>query len=150
MATVLQPDVVDLVWKALSDDTTLKTIQGLSITKKTERRVLASTSAEGNKVVIINKEGEVPVEFKTGCQGVIMAERVRIDIVAKTVEGTEDARAAVDTIRKKIREVMSLQEFLGTGWLYHKEVGDRWPSPPTSTRAYNILRYDFVTSFGKV
>jgi len=150
MATVLQADVVDLVWKALSMDQTLKTTQGLSVEKKTKRRVLASTSAEGNKVVIINKEGEVPVEFKTGCQGVILAERVRIDVVARTVEGTEDARAVVDAIRKRIREVMSRQEFLGTGWLYHKEIGDQWPSPPTSTRAYNILRYDVVTSFGKV
>ena len=148
--TILQADVVDLTWKTLFEDPTLKATQGLSVKKKTERRVLASTSAEGNKVIIINKDGEVPVEFKTGCQGVIMAERVRIDIIARTVEGTEDARDVVDTIRKRIREVMSLQEFLGTGWLYHKEVGDRWPSPPTSTRAYNILRYDFVTSFGKI
>jgi len=150
MATILQPDVVDLVWKALSDDTTLKTIQGLFITKKTERRVLASTSTEGNRLALVSKTGEFIVETKTGCQGVVMAERVRIDIIVRTVEGKEDAREAADTIRKRIRELMITQEFSGTGWLYHKEVGDRWPSPPTSTRAYCILEYDMVTSFGKV
>ena len=150
MTTVLQPDVADLVWKALSDDATLKAIQGLSITKKTDRRVLASTSAEGNRLVIVNKTGEVTLETKTGCQGTVMAERVRIDIIARTVEGKGDAREAADMVRKRIRDLMVTQQFLGTGWLYHREVGDRWPSPPTSTRAYCILEYDMVTSFGKV
>jgi len=150
MVTVLQADVVDLVWKAFSDDTTLKTIQGLSITKKAERRVLPSTPAEGNRLAIVSKTGEFVIETKTGCQGVVMAERVRIDIMARTVEGKEDAREAVDAIRKRIRELMMTKEFPGTGWLYHKEVGDRWSSPPTSTRAYCILEYDMVTSFGKV
>jgi hypothetical protein len=150
MSQILQADVVDLVYKALTEDTTLKAIVGLSMDKKVDRRALASTSAEGNKRIIINKEGETPIELKTGCQGVIMSERVRIDIIVKTVEGKEDARQDLDIIRKRIRDIMVEKEFLGTGWLYHKEVGDRWPSPPTSTRAYCILAYDMVTSFGKV
>jgi len=150
MPQILQADVVDLVYKALSEDSQLKAIQGLAIDKKVDRRALASTSPEGNKRVIINKEGETPIEQKTGCQGVIISERVRVDIIVKTVEGKGDARQDLDVIRKRIRDIMVEKEFLGTGWLYHKEVGDRWPSPPTSTRAYCILAYDMVTSFGKV
>lgn len=140
---------MDLVYQALSADATLKEISGLKIYKETPTGALASTPEPGNKRVLVNKEGEVRLEVKTGCQGTIMSERVRIHTIVKSTQGGENARTQADIIRKRIRELMVLAEFPGTGWLYHIEAEDRWPTPPTATRAYHILAYDMATTFGK-
>lgn len=149
MVTIVQADVVELVYQTLLQDTTLKDIEGLAICKEMPTGALGSTPDVGNKRVIVNKEGEARLETKTGCQGAIMTERIRIHTVVKSTTGGENARTQADTIRKYIRGLMLLTEYLGTGWLYHNEAEDRWPTPPTATRAYHVLGYDMVTTLGK-
>lgn len=149
MTTVIQADVVELFYVLLSTDTVLKDIEGLTVHKEMPTSAMGSTSDSDNKRVIINKEGEIRLEPKTGCQGVILSERVRIHTIVKSAPSGENARDQANIIRKRMRELLILTEFLGTGWLYHNETEDRWPTPPTAVRAYHVLGYDVVTTLGK-
>jgi len=149
LTTIIQADVVELIYQLLLSDTVLKDIEGLTVCKEMPTSAMGSTSDTGNKRIIVNKEGEIRLEPKTGCQGLILSERIRIHTIVKSVAGGESARDQADIIRKRMRELMILAEFLGTGWLYHNETEDRWPTPPTAVRAYHVLGYDVVTTLGK-
>jgi len=150
MSQILQADVVDLFYGAISQDATIKNTSGIKIDKLVDRRALASTPSpdQGNKHIIISKQRSGPFEWNCGGLAGQVHEFVKIETIVKTVEGNEDARQVIDTLRVRIKEVLFSAQFLGTGWLMHKIVQDQFPSAPMKTRAYHVLVYDVMVTMG--
>jgi len=156
MSTLLQCDVAQLVYVELSTDATLEAIAGLTITLERPRGNLAKTSkinTQGNQRVVIRKERCGPSSWT--CGG-----RIKHDIEFVTLIITcfatadapaeSDARALCLAIRKRIKELMFSFQPLGVGWLWHREVTDRFPAPPLAMYAHNILTYEIHTTSGMV
>jgi hypothetical protein len=141
-------DPIDLFYETLSNDSQLKQIPGLKIEKIVDRKALASTSSPGNKRVMLSKPRCGPFEWNAGGRAGQVREYVKIETVVKTVQGEENAEEICKTIKKRIKEVLFSAEYLGTGWLFHREVQDTFPSIPMATRAYHILTYEVLTSMG--
>ena len=141
-------DPVELFYGTLSNDSVLKGIAGLKIEKIVDRRALATTASPGNKRVMLSKPRSGPFEWNAGGRAGQVREYVKIETVVKTVEGQENAEEICKTVKKRIKQLLFSAEYLGTGWLYHREVGDTFPSIPMETRAYHILTYEVMTSMG--
>jgi hypothetical protein len=147
-STFVSPNTVDLYHDLISNDPELKAVAGLKVEKIVDRRALASTSEPGNKRIIISKQRCGPFEWCAGGKMGQQREYIKIETIVKTVEGQEDAQQICDSIRQRMRRILFDAEFLGTGWLQHKEVQDQYPSPPMKTRAYHILIYECLCSIG--
>ena len=152
MSTLLQCDVVLQVYNLLSQDSTLKAIQGLTITVVRPRGNMSfTTSGPGNQWIVIRKERCGPAQWTSGAQILHEIEYVTMDILCRaTADAKTDAKSLLEVLRKRIKELMFSATFLGTGWLYHKEVTDRFPSPPIPTHANNVLGYEVHTTQGMV
>ena len=148
MSVLIQADPVELFYQTLANDSVLKAISGLKIEKIVDRKALASTSSPGNKRVMLSKPRCGPFEWNAGGKGGQVREFVKIETVIKTVEAKDNAEEICKTVKKRIQEVLFSAEYLGTGWLFHREVQDTFPSIPMSTRAYHILTYEVMTSMG--
>ena len=150
MSELIQADPVELFYQTLANDSVLKAIAGLKIEKIVDRKALASTSSGGigNKRVMLSKPRCGPFEWNAGGRAGQVREFVKIETVIKTVEAKDNAEEICKTVKKRIQEVLFSTEYLGTGWLFHREVGDTFPSIPMSTRAYHILTYEVMTSMG--
>ena len=146
--TFVHADPVELFYGTLSNDSVLKEIAGLKIEKIVDRKALASTASPGNKRVMLSKPRCGPFEWNAGGRAGQVREYVKIETVIKTVEGQESAEEICKTVKKRIQEVLFSAEYLGTGWLFHREVQDTFPSIPMSTRAYHILTYEVYTTMG--
>ena len=148
MSELIQADPVELFYGTLSSDSVLKGIAGLKIEKIVDRKALASTSSPGNKRVMLSKPRCGPFEWNAGGRAGQVREFVKIETVVKTVEGLESAEEICKAIKNRIKTILFSAEYLGTGWLFHREVGDTFPSVPMATRAYHILTYEVMTSMG--
>jgi hypothetical protein len=147
--TFVQPDMVELFYQALSSDSTLKATAGLKIEKIVDRKALASTSDPGNKRMMISKSRCGPFNWNCGGFSGQSIEYVKIETVVKTIEDKEDAEEICKALKSRAKQVLFSAQWLGTGWLYHREVQDQFPSIPMKTRAYHILVYEITTSFGQ-
>lgn len=146
--TFVQPDVVELFYQTISGDSELKATQGLAIEKIVDRKALASTSSPGNKRIIVSKQRCGPFEWNCGGIAGQVREYVKIETVVKTVEGQENAEELCKSLKKRMKKILFNVQYLGTGWLCHKEVQDQFPSAPMKTRAYHILIYEVLVSQG--
>ena len=144
----VQADVVDLFYQTISSDSQLKNTAGLVVEKIVDRKALASTSEPGNKRIIISKPRCGPFEWNCGGVAGQIREYVKIETVVKTVEGQENAEELCKSLKSRMKEILFSAQWLGTGWLYHKEVQDQFPSAPMKTRAYHILVYEVTCSMG--
>jgi hypothetical protein len=152
VTTLLQCDVVLQVYNLLSQDATLKAIEGLTISAIRPRGNLAfTTPGPGNQWIIISKDRCGPASWTAGAQILHEIEYVKLEIICKAAQNaTTDAKTLCNTIRFKIKELMFSEKFLGTGWLWHKEVTDKYPNPPLVMYANNVLGYEVHTTSGMV
>jgi hypothetical protein len=148
-ATLLHADVVELFYQKILNDEQLKAIPGISVEKFVDRRALASTSTPGNKRIIVSKPRCGRFEWNCGSVAGQVPEYVKIETVVKTVEENDDASEISRTIRFRLREIFFDATFYGTGWMYHTEVQDQYPSAPMKSRAYHILVYEVWTTYGR-
>lgn len=144
----VQPDMVDLFYQTISNDSTLKATAGLAIEKIVDRKALASTSSPGNKRIMISKSRCGPFNWNCGGFSGQGIEYVKIETVVKTVEDQENAEEICTSLKARMKTILFSAQFLGTGWLYHREVQDQFPSIPMKTRAYHILVYEVTCSMG--
>ena len=147
--TFNQPDVVDLFYQTISSDSQLKATEGLAIEKIVDRKALASTSSPGNKRIIISKPRCGPFEWNCGGIAGQVREYVKIETVVKTIEGQENAEELCKSLKSRMKKILFNVQYLGTGWLFHKEVQDQFPSAPMKTRAYHVLVYEVMVSEGE-
>jgi len=147
--TFVSTDIIDLVYNLLKEDSELKAIQGLSIQKISDRRALASTTGQGNQRVMIRKSRCGPASWTSGGAILHEIEYVTIETVCKATAGAEtDARTLANAIRLRIKRLMFEATFYGTGWLWHREIDDQYPSPPLKTHAVHVLAYEMHTTSG--
>jgi len=147
--TLVQADVVDLFYDLIANDSVIKATEGVKVEKIVDRRALASTSEPGNKRIIISKPRCGPFQPNCGDISGQVAEYVKIETVVKTVEGQENAETVAKSLKSRMKDILFDAQFLGTGWLYHREVDDKFPSAPMETRAYHILVYEVLTTIGR-
>ena len=146
--TLVHADVVQLFYDKISNDSVIKATAGLKVEKLVDRKALASTSEPGNKRIILSKPRCGPFQWNCGGIAGQVAEYVKIETVIKTVEGEENAETVAKSLKSRMEAILFDAQFLGTGWLYHREVDDKFPSAPMETRAYHILVYEVWTSVG--
>jgi hypothetical protein len=74
---------------------------------------------------------------------------VKIETICYAAVGAdEDALDLTEAIDRRIREILFPAKFLGTGWMQHNEVEDRYPSAPMGVMAYHVQTYDVLCSVG--
>jgi len=149
--TLLQFDACAKFKEAFEADDTFRKTAGLSFDVLIDKKMLATTAVppQGNKKVIIFSESEAPSEEKIGTMDYIMASRIRIITIIRTVEGKENAKDVVLTIVKHLEKVLWDKEWLGTGWLSHRKIGGGFAVPPTPTEAYHSLLFEVLSSVGE-
>lgn len=148
LMTFVQPDMVELFYQTILNDSILKATEGLAIEKIVDRKALASTSSPGNKRIMISKARCGPFSWNCGGFSGQSIEYVKIETVVKTVEDQENAEEICKSLKSRMKQILFSAQWLGTGWLYHREVQDQFPSIPMKTRAYHILVYEVTCSMG--
>lgn len=150
MSQITFPDMLDEFYKVINQDATIQAIKGLKVEKIVDRKALASTETPGNKRIILSNQRSGNFEWNCGGQAGQQRVYIKIETIVKTLEtANENAQEIMETIRKRIREILFDATFSGTGWLYHKEVDDKYPSAPMKSRAYHIFVYEVLTSQGR-
>ena len=150
--TLLSCDVAQQVYALLHDDLTLKAIQGLEVSLVKDSGALKATADVGvNQRIIVRKERCGASNWNAGGLVLHNQEFVTVEIICRSlVKAKTDARTFLNTLRSRIKELMFSYQPLGVGWLDHKEVGDRFPTPPTKVYAYNSITYQVRTTTGNV
>ena len=144
--------MVDLFNGTISGDSTLKTsYPGLQVHPYIDRKVLATTilGGPGNAGVAISKSGGGPFEWNAGGLAGQQRQKIRIDVFAKAQQNAAtSARDVTDGIMRRIQSLLFFAQYLGTGWLFHKEVEAKFPSAPMKTRAYGYFIEEVMVSMG--
>jgi hypothetical protein len=146
--SLVHADVVELFYTAISGDSQIKGTEGVTVEKALEPKAIATTPAQSNKRIIVTKPRSMPQEWNMGGRASQQKEIIYVITIARTIETNENARDVVNALKRRIQDVLFSAEFLGTGWLQHKEVGDQYLSPPTTRAAYHMLTYEILTSMG--
>jgi len=145
----LQPDMASEFYSAIANDSQIKNMH-VKVDLVLDRKVIATTKEGGigNKYVAVTKSRSGPFEWNCGGVAGQRREYIKIDIIARAVEGNENCRELCQQIKERIKTLLFDAEFLGTGWLFHKIVHDGFPSAPLKSMAYCFLVYEVMVSEG--
>ena len=148
-AQFLQPDMASLFYSAIANDSQIKKMS-VKVDLVLDRKVIATTSEGGigNKYVAVNKSRCGPFQWNCGGVAGQGREYIKIDIIARAVEGNENCRELCQQIKDRIKILLFDAAFLGTGWLFHKLIQDGFPSAPLKSMAYCPLAYEVMVSEG--
>jgi len=148
-AQFLQPDMASQFYSAIASDSKIKDMS-VRVDLVLDRKVIATTKAGGigNKYVAVTKTRCGPFQWNCGGVAGQVRESIKIDIIARAVEGNENCRELCQQIKGRIKTLLFDAEFLGTGWLFHKIVQDGFPSAPLKSMAYCFLVYEVMVSEG--
>jgi hypothetical protein len=151
--TYTDPDVVTLFTDKILEDDQISAIEGLTVRKIVDGKVLATTAAgaKGNQAVIISQPRCGPFSWNCGVYRGQVERYVKIETVAYTAANPSDednALALCEKIHRRIQELLFTAEFNGTGWLMHTEVDDKYPSAPMDSIGYHVLMYRVLCTVG--
>jgi hypothetical protein len=149
--TYLDPDLVTLFANKIATDSVIEGIEGLSVQKIVDGVELGTTknSPGGNQVVIVSKPRCGPFQPNCGNKNGQVRKFVKIECICYAAVGADDnALTLTETIDRRIRQMLFSATFLGTGWMQHNEVEDRYPSAPMGVMAYHVQTYDVLCSVG--
>lgn len=145
-------DPVGLFEQTISSDEVLnENYKGLLVAHDMTRRAMVTTVTQGqhNALIVLSQERSGKFQWNAGGRAGQQAKNVRIDIVARAAEGAN--QTAVDIvigIKRRIRELLFPQMYMGTGWLWHTELDDGMPSGGTKKLAYTKLNYEMGVTMG--
>lgn len=145
-------DPVGLFERTISSDEVLQlNYKGLLVAHDMTRKAMVTTIVNDkyNALVVLSQQRSGKFQWNCGGFAGQQSKTVRMDLIARAVEGaTPNAMDMVIGIKRRIRELLFVQKYMGTGWLWHTEQDDGQPSAGTQKLAYTKLIYEMWVTMG--